>query len=935
LEKLNKLKEEEFKQKVEKEQIKRAVKDLDKEKLVLLKNEKEIEQERLAQEANLIKRRERELQDDLDRIQGNIKETAKIYEENRQRVNDAGQEARKVSNTEDVRRRMFEEKAQRVADLRARQDNLYAERNMLDKAQNELRGGVQPDRDAISNLQEKINVGAQRHLDDIRGLQNYTVNNMKEKVKQSENRLDDLKNKPYESLPRPMSKKALMGENIVGPVNYQANRPPTPNVQGYYPALEVIDNRQNENDRLRDEVERLREQLQTQRRPIEGYPPNDHDHQPIGPNLLSNNIEPPYVRNPNPAMNNREFPVQRPPPVIREQRPAPQQSPPQMQRGPAKEKDFDDFLTSNFMQNQMKNVDLNEDERMLVHITMMEADALRILNRINKNTDPDLYRFKVEQYKELSTQRAEVEKLVQETRLKKMKRAMEMRMKEEDRRFENQRFVDEVRKNTAAQTIAKKTNNPQIQQIPISQGLKDMGVNNPNVKKGGQQAAAQGEYNQDMGFTVHWDYVFGIPKNKRFCQLVYAVQNGEESVMEPQLVEPRGTQDQSVEKNQCVIYENNNLREIEPEKNSILIIEVQMPTSMSNVAEYTSLGWTFINLFDINLNLNRGKFKLPLYKSPIIKNANAQIVDQLVPIMGSTILFRISYPWKDEFSNLKNLEPHLNQGEYQISPVHIKQAMKPGVLATNLGGAKPRRDETVNQSQTNYLDEEEDEVPDLPQGGPSRRVESRGGRSNQSVTTKTDVDPPHELIARSKGVKIIIHSLQNYKPPSKVKIAVCLMDEQFILRDDLDQNTKRFSTVHNPEGKDAEDGPGAGDKRRGGAILEFEEDQNFMLNVPKHVRTSRRNVYLCFQILEINEELIDGDKSVIKGSKYQLRGWYCHKLNEPNGKVIVGTHEEYLYNPPQRQPPVNPKDVATLPQSIEFSVEEITSTGTTRRKLNG
>jgi hypothetical protein len=36
--------------------------------------------------------------------------------------------------------------------------------------------------------------------------------------------------------------------------------------------------------------------------------------------------------------------------------------------------DFEDFLSANFVQNQMKNVDLSEDERALLHTNMMEAD---------------------------------------------------------------------------------------------------------------------------------------------------------------------------------------------------------------------------------------------------------------------------------------------------------------------------------------------------------------------------------------------------------------------------------------------------------------------------------------------------------------------------------------------------------------------------------
>lgn len=77
---------------------------------------------------------------------------------------------------------------------------------------------------------------------------------------------------------------------------------------------------------------------------------------------------------------------------------------------------------------------------------------------------------------------------------------------------------------------------------------------------------------------------------------------------------------------------------------------------------------------------------MPLYAPPIYRNVSKDAIDQLRPVMDCTILFRISYPWKDEFSNLKNLEPHLNHRDYIIPSLHIKQASAPGVLSSNLFG---------------------------------------------------------------------------------------------------------------------------------------------------------------------------------------------------------------------------------------------------------
>lgn len=763
LEELHKLKEQEFKEKFEKEQIKRAVKDLDKEKIMVIKKEKEIEQERLAQEMNLVRRREKELKEELDKLDQNIKETQKIYEENDRASFNPQQRAQQISDQENMRRRMFEEKTERIANLKARQNNLMAEKNLIEKMQTDLRDGKMPDRETEAKFQERVNMNAQKHIEDIKGLQNFNTENFKNRMNnptQTNQPNTFTFGDPQGSQPnnRPMSKQAMIGQSIVED-NYNP---------GYNPSLDVLNQRDIENNRLREENERLKNLLNGNDAPHYQHP----HHASVSPtdDFIEAHVAP---RNPprqqrdyNPPPPMASAPLRQPTSIPRPQQPPPQIQPDYYQPPTSQQiamplrggpKDFDDFLTSNFMQNQMKNVDLSEDERMLVHFTMMEADALRILNRIPQNTE--LYRFKLEQFKELSTQRAEAEKIVQETRLRKMKRALEMRAKEEDRRFDNQKFLDDVRKQDIATKLSKDGKLIKPEQVSVKEGLKDMNPK-PNVSRmdgAGGRAPAEGEYNIDYGFVVHWDYVFGVPKNKKAVQLVFAIMNGEESILEPQLVEPRPTQDQNTQKNQCVIYENNHIREIEPHKLTNLLIEVQLPVSMNNVEDYVSHGWTFINLFDLNNQLNRGKFKLPLYKQPIFRNINADGVDQLSPVMDTTILFRISYPWKDEFSNLKNLEPHLNHRDYLIPSLHIKHASQPGVLASNLFGAPSQKQvkakQALQQSFANQSedDEPEEEVARLPPNIPSRRQPSREGGA-PSTTTKPET--PHDLIARSKGIRV-------------------------------------------------------------------------------------------------------------------------------------------------------------------------------------
>lgn len=170
-----------------------------------------------------------------------------------------------------------------------------------------------------------------------------------------------------------------------------------------------------------------------------------------------------------------------------------------------------------------------------------------------------------------------------------------------------------------------------------------------------------------------------------------------------------------------------------------------------------------------------------------------------------------------------------------------------------------------------------------------------------------------------------------------MKVSLSIVSSSHLIRDDLDQDTRRTTTIHNPKGKDPEDGAGASDKRKSNSLLSYEETFTYMLNVPKRVRQDRKDLFLYIKVFEIGDGIgASPNKSMSsQGGKgnYVLKGWYCHKLNESNGKVIVGTFEENIYSPPEKVPPIDPKDFITLQSSVEYSIEELTGT-TTRRKLD-
>jgi hypothetical protein len=80
----------------------------------------------------------------------------------------------------------------------------------------------------------------------------------------------------------------------------------------------------------------------------------------------------------------------------------------------------EDFI---FRANDVRSEDLEVEERAMMNLMAGEYDAMRVISKLPTNSE--LYRFKLDQYKELSTMRSEVEKVLQEQKLEKIRRDFE------------------------------------------------------------------------------------------------------------------------------------------------------------------------------------------------------------------------------------------------------------------------------------------------------------------------------------------------------------------------------------------------------------------------------------------------------------------------------------------------------------------------------
>jgi hypothetical protein len=117
----------------------------------------------------------------------------------------------------------------------------------------------------------------------------------------------------------------------------------------------------------------------------------------------------------------------------------------------------------------MRSEDLQVEERALMNLAAQEYDALRILSRLPP--DSDLYQYKMNQYREMSTMRAEMEKMLQEQRIEKIRREFEKQKLDEERRFKHEMWVEEQKRRILE---AKIKNASMLLQAPIGDGGEQM-----------------------------------------------------------------------------------------------------------------------------------------------------------------------------------------------------------------------------------------------------------------------------------------------------------------------------------------------------------------------------------------------------------------------------------------------------------------------------
>ena len=225
-----------------------------------------------------------------------------------------------------------------------------------------------------------------------------------------------------------------------------------------------------------------------------------------------------------------------------------------------------------------------------------------------------------------------------------------------------EKWMDNEKKNIISQRLQERLNQPKTPEYipPPSQ---------PKIPE--RPAKREVEYDPEVGIGFHLDYVSNIERGIwNQIKIAYAIFNTGEMVvgnkqMGPALIIPDPF---SITHEKAQFSLKHAIKLIEPERNTNLIIEVQIPDK-TDPNRFKALGWSLINLFTFKeWKLNTGVFKLPLYKTPTNPNVSVNdILTQLTPMSGYMCI-RIS-AIGDQISEMRS---DLHPTEYIVPLIHQK-----------------------------------------------------------------------------------------------------------------------------------------------------------------------------------------------------------------------------------------------------------------------
>ncbi len=224
-------------------------------------------------------------------------------------------------------------------------------------------------------------------------------------------------------------------------------------------------------------------------------------------------------------------------------------------------------------QNMERKEDLEAEEKAMLNLVAQEHDSLRMLSSLDPKSE--LYQYKLEQYKQMSAYRTQLEKALQRQRLEKLKYDFNMQKR-----------------------AAKLSLLPPPPPPPAPEEQKGPSIVEPPAEEYVPPAEVRSvEYNEHDGFILYLDYVKNVPETLGRIKLCYNVFDDGQALL-PTTPE---TEFCAAQYGTAKIAVCNQVAEVVPNHGSVLVVEMKVEDETTGEAK--TVGWTFVELFDAKKQL--------------------------------------------------------------------------------------------------------------------------------------------------------------------------------------------------------------------------------------------------------------------------------------------------------------------------------------------
>jgi hypothetical protein len=937
---LEQKKERELQARIEKEQIGKALRELEKTKLSTLEQEKKRELNKLANERETLRLKEEEIMREAENLRKIIEDQEAAWREERDETLKRGAAAAQPKNAnEKMQRDLARDRGEKVAEIKLKKQMLEQERlRIMEDLEKVKKGDLSRVRRNIAGQLAATAITSSPNPKLMGGNVPEHVRRMQEQLQQDEERLERLRKEHHEMTQAPLmpldkSEKVNFPDEVDGLVRKaDEDLPPRERarVLGH-----IKDNLQGGEGG--QSSSRFAPAMQ---QPVRTIDPPSYWNQ--SPPQFGNAPVPRAGRLLDDIHTLRNAPQTRydptPYPAYTTQPPAPDPQPAEdgEMKGLKKQikklqkklenRDQDEFyqnMQSTLQALQMKLMgmepqgaagqpaagpafdakDLTPEEKALQNLSQQEAQDLRLLASIPK--DSDLYKAKLEHYREITKERAKMESVLSQLGLERMKRNFQREMELEERKLQNDKWVEEQRRSLILNKMKGEETRPQNMYASMA-------------------------YNPEAGLILYWDFISGLPTRFTQVQLVYGLFERGESRLPARLVAavPLEPDSASGMQSRGVFATMQDITKIPPYPQINIVVEVQaMGRGLGDDEEERTkpvgIGWTVLNLFTAGRKLQEGAWKIPIYRQPTDPAIELSSISQLLPVSNMYLYMRLVSPDSLNQSLLNLPVSPDNKSQYAIPLPHQRNEL-------GFAPAGPM-----------------DEPRDVPQ---SRR--SNAIRTDQPGPTRNS-NPISNV-----GIGVQLESLLNFLSKSTLKFIVSIQEGQKLALDDRGANCLWTSEAISGLKGDRVSESGAGRVRipgtniradpRGASaardldfsggrpalgssnnFLEIQQRTSFFQNFyhTLHQNDWRDQVYLIIQIAEKQSEHVttlgSQDGRVRDTDSFVPIAWTIYQVSNPETHQLqFGSVDLLLYRPPITVPIYDTDQLTQADGTLKITVFE-------------